>query len=67
MKVFKVRGFPADFWFVSSASEFSEIRKWLYKNNISYMHMTSGSHGYGFKITGGDNDITLFTLTWAGT
>lgn len=63
MNVFKVRGYPQDYWFVETIQDFDEIRVWMWRNDVSYMHMASCVHGYGFKVIG--SNAALFTLTWA--
>lgn len=60
--VWKVAGYPKDYWFFGDW----EIFDWCRRNNIDVMHMCSGGpHGNALRINPRDVDgETLFKLTW---
>jgi hypothetical protein len=62
MNVYQVAGYPKNYYFVNTFSEFLDIMSWMIQNDVGYLHETSGIHGYGFSIK---NNIEWFLLRWA--
>jgi hypothetical protein len=61
MKVFQVAGYPRTHYFVKSFQEFLEIRSWMMKNDVGYLHESSSIHGYGFSVR---KNFEWFALRW---
>jgi hypothetical protein len=61
MKVYQVAGYPTNYYFVNTFSEFLDIMSWMIQNDVGYLHETSSSHGYGFSIK---SNIEWFLLKW---
>ena len=61
MKVYQVAGYPRDHYFVKTFQEFLEIMSWMMKNDVKYLHESSGMHGYGFSIR---KNFEWFALRW---
>jgi hypothetical protein len=61
MKVYQVKGYPHNHYFVKTFSELLEIMVWMKKNKVGHLHESSGIHGYGFSVR---NNIEWFLLRW---
>lgn len=61
MKVYQVRGYPNNQYFVKDFQEFLNIMSWMSKNNVDYLHESSSQHGYGFSVR---KNIEWFLLKW---
>lgn len=61
MKVYQVRGYPNNHYFVKTFDELLQIMSWMNKNNVDCLHESSGQHGYGFSIR---KNFEWFSLTW---
>lgn len=61
MKVYQVRGYPNDHYFVSTFPEMLEMMSWMAKNNVDYLHESSSMHGYGFSVR---KNFEWFALKW---
>ena len=61
MKVYQVRGYPQNHYFVKTFQEFLEVMSWMTKNDIKYLHESSSMHGYGFSVK---NNFEWFALRW---
>jgi hypothetical protein len=62
MKVYQVRGYPDNHYFVKTFQEFLDIISWMTKNDIKYLHEYSGPHGYGFSVR--EKNIAWIALKW---
>lgn len=64
MIVYQLRGYPTTCYFVSH-SDWSEMMKWLYQNDVEFMQESSGQHGIGFSINRASTESKLlFKLRW---
>jgi hypothetical protein len=61
MKVYQVVGYPRNHYFVRTFPELSEIMSWMEKNNVDYLHESSGLHGFGFSVR---RNFEWFSLKW---
>ena len=61
MKVYQVRGYPSNHYFVKTLSELLEIMSWANKNDVQLLHECTGFSGYGFSIR---KNIEWFLLRW---
>jgi len=61
MKVYQVRGYPSNHYFVKDFQELLNIMGWMKKNNIDYLHESSSQHGYGFSVR---KNFEWFSLKW---
>lgn len=61
-KVWKVRGYPHDYWFFRDW----DIMHWCFQNGIAALHVVScGVHGNALQINHLDvQGRVLFELTW---
>ncbi len=62
MKVYQVKGYPSNHYFVRDFQEFLIIIRWMNENNVGYLHESSSQHGYGFSIR---KNIEWFMLRWS--
>jgi hypothetical protein len=63
MKVYQVAGYPKNYYFVKTFSEFLDIMSWMIKNDVRFLQETSsGIHGYGFSVK---KNIEWFLLKWS--
>jgi hypothetical protein len=61
MKVYQVAGYPKNHYFVKDFRQFLEIASWMTKNNVDYLHESSGIHGCGFSVR---KNKEWFLLRW---
>ena len=61
MKVYQVRGYPKNHYFVKDFQELLNIMSWMNKNNVGHLHESSGIHGYGFSVR---KNFDWFALRW---
>jgi hypothetical protein len=61
MKVYQVRGYPRNHYFVKTFSELFEIMSWMKKNDVKGLHESSSIHGYGFSVS---KNLEWFLLRW---
>jgi hypothetical protein len=62
MKVYQVAGYPKNHYFVKDFQQFLEIVSWASKNDVGFLHESSGIHGHGFSVK---KNIEWFLLRWA--
>jgi len=61
MKVYQVRGYPDNHYFVKTFDELIQMWSWMQKNNVDALHESSTIHGYGFSV---HKNFEWFSLTW---
>ena len=61
MKVYQLPGYPHNHYFVKTFQEFMDMIGWMYKNNVNFLHESSGVFGYGFSV---GKNIEWFLLRW---
>lgn len=60
MKVYGLRDYPSNFYFVHS-KYWGDVSSWMRKNNVDYTPMYSGPYGEGFVI---NTNFEWFSLRW---
>ena len=50
MRVYQVRGHPADHFFVQTREEWSAMQRWLQERDIDCLQQSSSMHGISFSI-----------------
>jgi len=60
MKVYRVRGYPDNQYFVHG-KYWKDMVDWMMRNQVGYIHMTSNQHGFGFIIK---TNFDWFSLRW---
>lgn len=61
MTLIRRNGYGPDCYTVRYLWEFDQIRNWMYRNDVDYLHVSSGPEGYGFQVK---SNIDWFNLKW---
>ncbi len=61
MKVYQVRGYPSNHYFVKTFDELLQLMSWTNENDVDCLHESSSMHGYGFSIR---KNFEWFSLKW---
>jgi hypothetical protein len=64
MKIYQLRGYPRNNYFVKDFSEFLEIMNWMKENKVKHLHESSSIHGYEFSVIPSGPGYSLFVLKW---
>jgi hypothetical protein len=54
-----------DVYRVKTIPEFHAIIKWMWENDVDYLHEFSSPHGYGFSVRKKGPGYTAFLLKWS--
>jgi hypothetical protein len=60
MKVFQLRGYPENHYFVDH-DDWNTILQWMWQHNVDYLQQSSSPHGIGFSIR---SNFEWFSLKW---
>ena len=50
---------------VKTMPEFHAIMRWMWKNDVDYLHEFSGPEGYGFSVREQSPGYLMFKLKWS--
>ena len=54
-------GYGENYYRVTSHTEYTTIKEWMWRNGVEYELQSSGSNGYGFTV---ETNVDWFRLKW---